>query len=56
MDIYPTALSGLFTASPLLIEEVKQNIDIPVLTIEQLISEEVNQHFDMPTLKSLANE
>lgn len=56
MDIYPSALSGLFTASPLLIEEVKQNIDIPVLTIEQLMSEEVNKHFAMLALKSLANE
>ena len=56
MDIYPSALSGLFTASPLLIEEVKQSIDIPILTIEQLMSEEVKYHFDMPVLKSLANE
>lgn len=56
MDIYPSALSGLFTASPLLVEEVKQNIDIPVLTLEQLMSNRVNQHFERTTLKSLANE
>jgi hypothetical protein len=36
--IIPFALSGLFTASPLLIEEVKQNknFDIPVVTIEEI--------------------
>lgn len=56
MDIYPSALSGLFTASPLLIEEVKQNVDIPVLTIEQLMSEAITQYFDMLAIKSLANE
>lgn len=56
MDIYPTALSGLFTASPLLVEEVKQNIDIPVVSIEKLMSGEFNQYFEMPALKSLVNE
>ena len=32
----PFVLSGLFTASPLLIEEVKNNITVPVLTIEEI--------------------
>jgi len=34
--LYPTILSGLLTASPLLTEEVKQNTEIPVYNIEQL--------------------
>jgi hypothetical protein len=36
MHINPTALSGLFTASPLLVEEVKQRTNLPIFTIEQL--------------------
>ncbi len=32
----PFVLSGLFTASPLLIEEVKNNTILPVLTIEEI--------------------
>jgi hypothetical protein len=36
MHIIPTALSGLFTASPLLVQEVKNKIHIPVFTIDQL--------------------
>jgi len=34
--IYPLLLSGLLTASPLLIKEVKENTHVPVLTIEEL--------------------
>ncbi len=34
--IDPIALSGLFTASPLLIKEVKENCEIPVFNIQQL--------------------
>ena len=34
--IEPLALSGLFTASPLLIKEVTENCDIPVLNLQQL--------------------
>jgi len=34
--IYPAAVSGLLTASPLLIKEVQENINLPVLTIEEL--------------------
>ncbi|MBK9982009.1 MAG: hypothetical protein IPP15_06205 [Saprospiraceae bacterium] len=35
-DIYPDCLSGLFTASPLLIREVKENTDVPVFNIQEL--------------------
>jgi hypothetical protein len=34
--IQPIALSGLFTASPLLMKEVKENCDTPVFNIQQL--------------------
>jgi hypothetical protein len=34
--IHPTLLSGLFTAAPLLIKEVKENTHVPVFTIEEL--------------------
>jgi hypothetical protein len=36
--IIPYALSGLFTASPLLIQEVKDHTNIPVFTLGDLIS------------------
>jgi hypothetical protein len=36
MHINPTALSGLFTASPLLVREVNERTSLPILTIEQL--------------------
>jgi hypothetical protein len=55
MGIYPSALSGLFTASPLLIEEVKDSTTIPVLTIEQLMSGSHLGHFESPLAKSLIN-
>ncbi len=34
--VCPTLLSGLFTASPLLIKEVKENTNVPVFTIDEL--------------------
>lgn len=34
--ICPAVISGLLTASPLLIKEVKENSNVPVLTIEEL--------------------
>ncbi|MBI5858851.1 MAG: hypothetical protein HZB42_14565 [Sphingobacteriales bacterium] len=34
--LYPVALSGLFTTSPLLIREVKENTTVPVYDIDQL--------------------
>jgi hypothetical protein len=36
MHIIPAALSGMFTASPLLIGEVKRKVHIPIFTIDQL--------------------
>ncbi len=39
--IHPSCLSGLFTASPLLIEEVKANTNVPVFNIHQLAYENV---------------
>ncbi len=41
----PRALSGLFTASPLLLRETQQVIDIPVLNLEDLESPEVYKIF-----------
>jgi hypothetical protein len=48
MHIIPTALSGIFTASPLLIREVKTKVHIPVYTIEQLAEGELSQALDLP--------
>jgi hypothetical protein len=39
--LYPLALSGLFTASPLLMREVKENTTIPVYTINELANGEI---------------
>lgn len=36
LGVRPTALSGVFTMSPLLIQEVKDRTDIPVLTIDEM--------------------
>lgn len=36
MHIVPTALCGLFTASPLLIKEVQSKVQVPVFTIEEM--------------------
>lgn len=55
LGIYLSALSGLFTASPLLMEEVKESTTIPILTIEELMSGSHLHHFQSPILKSLAN-
>jgi hypothetical protein len=48
MQIVPAALSGLFTASPLLIKEVKNKTHIPVFTIEQLASGEIVNLLEQP--------
>ena len=37
----PSALSGLFTASPLLVREVEEQMNIPILTLDKLSSPEV---------------
>lgn len=36
MNIHPRALCGLFTASPLLVRELRNRVNLPVLTIEQM--------------------
>lgn len=55
MGLYPTALSGLFTASPLLIKEVKANLTIPVLTTEDLMSGTVNHYFENAMVNKIVN-
>lgn len=41
-NIAPALISGRFTMSPLLIEEVKNNSTVPVLTMEQIMTGEFN--------------
>lgn len=48
MHIIPSALCGLFTASPLLIREVKNKVHIPIFTIEQLATGEMTKLIDEP--------
>ncbi|MBA3725348.1 MAG: hypothetical protein H0W86_02585 [Armatimonadetes bacterium] len=36
LGLGPSILSGLFSASPMLVREVSENIDVPVMTIEDL--------------------
>lgn len=55
MNIYPTALCGLFTASPLLIQEVASVVNTPILTLEQLMSGENNKYFESQTYRSLVH-
>lgn len=55
MGHYPTALSGLFTASPLLVEEVKANVNVPVFTIGDLMSGSYNHYFERPVINTLIN-
>jgi hypothetical protein len=38
LDAKPAVLSGVFTMSPLLIQEVKDRTDIPVLTIDEIMT------------------
>jgi hypothetical protein len=42
----PSALSGLFTASPLLVREVEEEMNIPILTLDKLSSPEVLSIFE----------
>ncbi|WP_143306480.1 P-loop NTPase family protein [Chitinophaga vietnamensis] len=51
IDIYPTALSGLFTASPLLVKEVKGQTQIPVVTIAEWMEGKFNHLFKWPMVK-----
>ena len=39
IGIIPLALAGLFTASPLLIQEVEENTTIPVFNLKGLVDE-----------------
>lgn len=48
MNIHPAALSGLFTASPLLIKEVKSKLNLPIFTIDQLAAGELFQLIKEP--------
>jgi hypothetical protein len=48
LHIIPVALSGLFTASPLLIREVKTKTHLPIFTIEQLAQGEIINLLDEP--------
>jgi hypothetical protein len=48
MHIIPTALCGLFTASPLLVREVKTKVHIPIFTIGQLANGELLKLLEEP--------
>ena len=50
-NIYPFALSGLLTASPLLVREVEANSSVPVFTIQQLAKGEM-----MPLLQQMLQQ
>lgn len=45
-DIFPFAVSGLFTVSPLLVEEVQAVVDVPILTLEEIL--EINPQLFAP--------
>jgi hypothetical protein len=48
MHIIPTALCGLFTASPLLVREVKTKVHVPIFTIGQLANSELLKLLEEP--------
>jgi hypothetical protein len=48
LHIVPAALCGLFTASPLLVKEVKERLYAPVLTIEQMAAGELLHYIERP--------
>jgi hypothetical protein len=50
--IQPAFLSGVFTASPLLIKEVQENSTMPVLTIEQMAEGEMMYYLEPKVLLS----
>ena len=50
--IQPTCLSGLFTASPLLIKEVEENSFVPVFTIDQLAQGEIMRFIEPQMLSN----
>jgi hypothetical protein len=49
----PVALSGLFSASPLLVREVEEQLDMPILTLDKLSSPEVIEVFEKSLLKKM---
>lgn len=54
MQIHPCMVSGRFTMSPLLIEEVRTRMSIPVHTIDEIMTGELNPIFERK-LMSLAS-
>ena len=53
--IHPFAISGLLTASPLLIKEVRENCNMEVLTIDQLSQKEIIHHIHKFEKKLMSN-
>lgn len=54
LGLKPFALSGKFTMSPLLVREVKELADVPVLTLDELMMPEVS-HFLNPQKSNLTD-
>jgi Domain of unknown function (DUF1611_C) P-loop domain len=52
INIKPVALCGLFTASPLLMDEVKAKINLPVLTLEHLVNSHLLKLLKKETIMS----
>lgn len=53
-ELYPVVLSGLLTASPLLIKEVKENTIIPVYDLDQLATAQIaNKIFSATKIKAV---
>lgn len=50
----PFAISGYINVAPLLVREVKDNLSIPVLSLEDLMSKKVIKHVEKPQLKQLS--
>jgi len=53
-NVRPCMISGRFTMSPLLIQEVKEQMNIPVHTIDQIMTGELNAIFDRKTIPAEA--
>lgn len=45
IGIHPAVISGRFTMSQLLIREVQQHMDFPILTIDEIMTGQFNQYF-----------
>jgi hypothetical protein len=48
INVHPTALCGLFTASPLLIREVQSKVQVPIFTIDMMARGECVPLFEEP--------